>query len=305
MPSDVVHVHAHYLHTPGSVARYSAMILGLPFTVSAHAKDIWTTPDWEKREKLEAAEWAVTCTQLNLEHLRSLAPAADVDLVYHGLDAARFPTSNRALGDDGNDPARPVVILTVARAVEKKGLDILLQALAQLPKDLNWRFRHIGGGMLAQRLRVEAERLGLAGRVEWLGPRDQDEVVRAMRGADLFCLPARIAADGDRDGLPNVLMEALSQEMAVLATPVSAIPELVTQGITGRLVASEDAGALARALAELIRDPAERLRLGQAGRARVLQNFQMDRGLDRLALRFQRAALSSLEVACASPSMPP
>ena len=126
-------LHVHYLHTPASVARYAAILRGLPFSISAHAKDVWTIPDWEKREKIAAARWLVTCSRMNLDHLRALAPAADLELVYHGLEAARFPAPPRTLGGDGSDPARPVGIVCVARAVEKKGLDVLLEALARLP----------------------------------------------------------------------------------------------------------------------------------------------------------------------------
>lgn len=305
LPPDVGRLHAHYLHTPCSVTRYAAMILGLPFSISAHAKDIWTTPAWEKREKIRAAEWLVTCTRANLDHLRELAPEADLELVYHGLDAARFPPPERAPGPDGSDPARPVRILAVARAVEKKGLDDLLRALARLPPELAWRFEHVGGGPLMRDLQVLAGRLQLADRVAWRGPLPQDEVLAALRRGDIFCLPARIAADGDRDGLPNVLMEALSQELAVMTTDVSAIPELITDRVTGLLVAPGEPEAIARAVLALARDPAWRLALGRAGRRRVIEEFVMDRGLDRLALRLGRSAPVRGESACASPSTRP
>ena len=90
LPADVRHLHAHFLHTPASVARYAALLAGLPWTGSAHAKDIWTTPQWEKREKLACCEWLVTCTAANQAHLAALAPPGHVELVYHGLDLSRF-----------------------------------------------------------------------------------------------------------------------------------------------------------------------------------------------------------------------
>jgi glycosyltransferase involved in cell wall biosynthesis len=286
LPAEVRRVHAHYLHTPASVARYAALLRGLPFSVSAHAKDVWTIPDWEKREKLLAADWAVTCSRLNAEHLRALAPGADLELVYHGLDLARFPPPRRVSGPDGGDPARPVRIVTVARAVEKKGLDVLLAALALLPRDLHWRLEHLGGGPLASTLQERARALGLEGRVAWRGSATQDEILAALRRADLFCLPSRVARDGDRDGLPNVIMEAMSQELPVVATRAAAIPEVVREGVTGLLVPPEDPEALARALASLARDPTSRAAMGRAGRRRIAEHFGAERGIARLAARF-------------------
>ncbi len=286
LPPAIRHLHVHYLHTPASVARYAAVLLDLPFSMSAHAKDVWTIPDWEKREKLLSAAWTVTCSRLNLDHLRALAPEADIALAYHGLDLARFPAPRRAPGLDGSNPAQPVRILAVARAVEKKGLDVLLDALALLPPELHWRFEHVGGGELVERLKVRAEALGLGARVSWLGPATRDEVIEALRRADLFCLPTRVAHDGDRDGVPNVIMEAMSQELPVVATDAAAIPEIVTDGETGLLVPPEDPAALARALGELMRQPQLRHRLGTAGRRRIVESFGMDRGLAVLAYRF-------------------
>ncbi len=264
LPRDVSHLHAHFLHTPASVARYAALIAGLDWTVSAHAKDIWTTPDWEKRAKLGDASWAVTCTAAGHAHLASLAPQPErVALCYHGLDLERFsPPPPRPLGGDGSDPHSPVVLLSVGRAVPKKGYDDLLAALALLPADLAWRFVHIGGGSLAATLRELAERLGLAPRIEWRGALAQPEVLDAYRRADLFVLAAKVTEDGDRDGLPNVLMEAQSQRLACVATDVSGIPELIESGATGLLVPPGDPPALARALARLIRDPVRRAALG-------------------------------------------
>lgn len=285
---DIDHLHAHFLHTPASVARYAAVMLGLPWSVSAHAKDIWTSPAWEKREKLASAAWAVTCTGSGRRHLAELAPAADtVRLSYHGLDLDRFPPPPaRGEGPDGSEPAAPVVLLSVGRAVEKKGYDDLLAALALLPHGLAWRLVHIGGGALAKRLRQQAAQVGLADRIEWRGAQPQSEVLAAYREADLFVLAAKIGRDADRDGLPNVLMEAQSQRLACLATTLPGIAELIEPGRTGLLVPPGDPPALAAALVALIRDPAQRARLGMAGEARVRAEFDMQGGLAVLARLF-------------------
>jgi glycosyltransferase involved in cell wall biosynthesis len=287
LPDDVVRFYAHFLHTPSSVTRYAALMTGLPWSASAHAKDIWTTPEWELREKLGAAEWVTTCTASGRDRLAALAPAPErVALNYHGLDFARFPaTANPRSSHDGTDPGRAVTLLSVGRAVEKKGYKDLLQALAQLPEDLHWRLVHVGGGALREALRAQAARLGLGAHIDWRGALPQEQVLALYRKADLFVLASRIAGDGDRDGLPNVLMEAQSQGLACLSTRVSAIPELIEDGNTGVLTPPGDVAALADALARLIRNPQDRARLGAAGAARVRAHFTMTAGIDDLAAR--------------------
>ncbi len=290
LPRDVTRLHAHFLHTPASVARYAALLTGLPWSCSAHAKDIWTTPQWDLTEKLAELDWLVTCTAFGAKHLARLASRPDaVSLVYHGLDFSRFrpPAATRSARDGG---AGPVTILSVGRAVEKKGYGDLLDALAALPDGLNWRFRHIGGGGLLAELRDKAAALSIADRTQWLGPAAQETVLEALRDADIFALASKTAADGDRDGLPNVLMEAQSQGLAVISTNHAAIPELIRHGETGLLVKPGDIAAMTSALTRLIGDPALQTRLGQAGQARVRAAFSLDDGADRLAARFQRPA---------------
>jgi glycosyltransferase involved in cell wall biosynthesis len=285
--AEVSHLYAHFLHTPASVARYAAMMCGLSWSVSAHAKDIWTTPDWEKREKLLDAAWAVTCTRTGCEHLAALAPGK-VELVYHGIDATRFaPCRAERAPRDGSAKDDPVVILSVGRAVPKKGYDNLLTALTLLPRGLEWRFVHIGGGPLLPSLKRQAERSGLADRIAWRGAQDEDAVRSAYREADLFVLASRIGNDGDRDGLPNVLLEALSQSCPVVATAIAAIPELIVDGVTGSLTPPGDHAALAAAIELLARNPDLRARLAAAGEARVRRDFPLERGAARIAALLQ------------------
>lgn len=291
LPEDCERLYVHFLHTPASVARYTALLRGLPWAASAHARDIWTIPEWEKREKLAEMDWLVTCTRYGAEHLKALSDDPEkVELVYHGLDFSRLPAApERGQARDGRDPADPVRLISVGRAVEKKGYDDLLHALAALPPELHWRFVHIGGGELAKRLEALAGELGLAGRIDWLGARSQAEVFRRYGEANLFVLASRIAGDGDRDGLPNVLMEAQSQGLPCLATDLGAIPELIEDGVTGRLVPPGDRATLTAALASLIADPAERARLGEAGCRHVRARFSMEAGIARIAARLGEA----------------
>ena len=276
-------LHAHFLHTPASVARYAATLLGLPWSGSAHAKDIWTTPAWDIQEKLASLDWLVTCTQTGADFLQSLAPdPATVSLVHHGLDFSRFTAPN----PHDATPGKTRTILSVGRAVTKKGYADCLEALASLPPHLEWRFRHIGGGPLLGALRDHARRLGLEHRIEWLGAQPQEVVLSQMRRADIFVLPCKQAPDGDRDGLPNVLMEAQSQRVAVVSTRMSGIPELILDGETGLLVTPGDTNALSGALRTLLEDPALRVRLAQAGFDRVRSRFSMKDGIDSLSNNF-------------------
>ncbi|MBH63484.1 MAG: colanic acid biosynthesis glycosyltransferase WcaL [Alphaproteobacteria bacterium] len=283
----VTHLYAHFLHTPASVARYASIMTGLPWSVSAHAKDIWTIPDWEKREKLADCDWAVTCTASGHEHLTNLAPSNRVHLVYHGLDLDRFPPPEKATSlHDGSDSEEPVVLLCVGRAVEKKGLDTLVTALHELPSTIAWRFIHIGGGPELNQLKHMAENLGLGDRVIWLGPQPQKIVLENYRSADLFVLPSVIAKNGDRDGLPNVLLEAQSQGVACISARLPGISELIADDTTGILIDPGDVTALSAAISNLAQDPQRRRQLGTAALRRVREHFSLVEHIGHLASLF-------------------
>lgn len=275
LPIEVGRLHAHFIHTPASVTSYAASICGLPWSCSAHAKDIWTSPDWDLAQKLRDAVFTVTCTAAGHARLQALAPSGKtIALVHHGLKLDRFvPLPVFRSPRDGSDSKMPVRILSVGRAVEKKGFDLLVQALAGLPSEVAWRWSHIGGGPLRPALQAQATAAGLVTRIEWRGAQDQEAVLAAYREADLFVLPCRIAADGDRDGLPNVLVEAQSQSLACLSTAVSGVTELIDAERTGLIVPPEDVTALTAGLLRLIRDPALRKRLGRAAARRVQSQF--------------------------------
>lgn len=288
LPRDISWIYTHYLHTPCSAARYAAHLSGRKWSFSAHAKDIWTSPEWDLKTKINDADWGVTCTRVNAEYLGGLAKKpGKVELLYHGLDFSGFPepaaTDPMRAGD-----ADPVRLVSVGRAVEKKGYDDLLQALARLPQDLNWQFTHIGGGDLSEALKTMARSLGLSDRVTWRGAQPREEVIAACRQSDLFILPSKLAKSGDRDGLPNVLMEAQSMGLCCLSTRVSAIPELILEDETGVLVDPGAPEQLAKALETLAKNPRLRRDLGLAAAKRVRTHFSTDPGLDRLAAKFRK-----------------
>lgn len=290
LPRTVQGIYAHFLHSPSTVAQQVAAMRGVPWAASAHAKDIYTSEPDALRVKLSSAAWVTTCTAANAAYLKNLAAEPQrITLSYHGLDTARFPLAVSAPGAGGL-----VRLLAVGRLVAKKGFDDLLEALALLPEKCDWRLEHIGGGD-AGALKAQAERLGLSTRIVWRGAQAAPEVLEAYRRADIFVLPSKIAGDGDRDGLPNVLLEAGSQGLAVVATTVSAIPELIESGVHGRLVPPGDAPALAAVLTELAYNRSLRHHLGQALQQRVAADFsaavQLAPLLDKLeALSWGRSA---------------
>lgn len=288
LPPETRGLYAHFLHTPSSVARYAAVMRDLPWAFSAHAKDIWTSVDWDLSEKLVpgpgAAAWGATCTALGARHLREIAgDPKRVDLVYHGLDLSRFPAPPKR-------PLRPVSskfnMMSVGRLVEKKGFDRLIDAFALLPRDLDWHWTHIGGGTLSDALHTRAEALGVEYRITWRGACTQPEVIEAMRDADLFVLPSRIAKDGDRDGLPNVLMEAACQRLPILSTRVSSIPEFIDSGAHG-LLADDTPSALAQALVRIAARPGEAANWAKAAELRLKTSFNMKPGIDILTQRLR------------------
>ena len=289
LPDTIEHLYAHFLHTPASVTRYAAILRGLPWSVSAHAKDIWTSESWDVREKLEDCAWLVTCTRVGLQRLQELAPnPAKLRLVYHGLDFAHLPPPPPARPPrDGSDPADPVVILSVGRKVEKKGYEDLLNALASLPATLHWRFEHVGAGDLSESLKAQAASLGLADRCLWHGAQPQKAVFAALARADLFVLASKRAADGDQDGLPNVLMEAAHQGLPLVSTQAAAIGEFVEDGETGLLVPPGAPRELGLALARMIADPALRQRLAERAGEVVRTRFSYEAGVEWIASALQ------------------
>ena len=288
LPVYTERIYAHFMHTPGSVARYTSLLLLKPWGFSAHAKDIWTIPTWEKIEKLNSARFAVTCTQANLVHLNNLSEKSNVKRVYHGLDFARFPDPGLQNSDKSGNQSNPVTILSVGRAVSKKGYPILLRALAGLSSELHWKLIHIGGGKDSGVLQKLSRDLGIDNRISWQGAQPQELVLQAYRRSDIFVLASVIDPNGDRDGLPNVLMEAQSQRLCCIATSVSGIPELIRHDETGLLVESGSPEQLTICLDKAIRNPRIRNSLANAGFEHVRRNFSQDNEISTLISLLER-----------------
>jgi len=283
LPQTVRHIHAHFAHSPASVVRYAAKMLGLSYSISAHAKDIWTAPDWDLAEKTSDAAFIAVCNRAGETRLAGLGDPHKIFLIHHGLPRESLIAQPHAQARDGSDAQAPVRLTCVARAVEKKGLRTLIAALAMLPASLALELHHIGGGPLLDELKALALRSGVAGKITWHAAQTHAQVMAALDASDLFVLPANIAGDGDRDGIPNAILEAQGRGVPVVACAAGGVGEVVDDRKTGRLVPAGNAQGLAAALAELIASPEKRAMLGAAGYAQVRDRFDPESGYDRIA----------------------
>ncbi len=272
----VTHVHAHFASHPTTIAAIAARLVGGTYSISAHAKDIYVGDPDVLSDKMQGAAFTVTCTGHNHRHLESLArPGTNVHLMYHGIDFRSFAPRPRA-----TEPDTPL-ILAVGRLRDKKGFATLVAACAVL-RDRGRRFRCeiVGYGEEHSRLDAMIRAAGIADRVHLVGSMNHAALIERYQAATLFAAPCRVSDDGDRDGIPNVLLEAMAMELAVVSTPVSGIPEVVHHGETGLIVPPDDVEALVDALARLLVDPALRRALGTAARRRVTEHFDNERNLD-------------------------
>ena len=291
----VDHLHAHWAVGATTCAMVVARFLRIPFSFTAHAYDIWRER-LMLPEKLRAAERVVTCTGYNRAHLVETygIPAAKVQVVYHGLDAKLFRVVGRERGP------RPV-ILSVGRLVEQKGYEDLLRACAVLVRrGVRFECEIIGEGPLRPTLEKLVSELGLEDAVRLPGRIVGDTLRDRYARADMFALLCVEASDGDRDGIPNTLVEAMAMELPVVSTRYSGVPELVDDGTSGVLVAPGGVAAAAEALRRLLADPALSARMGRAGRHRVLRDFSLEASvaaLDRIFRADEAAATDEVSAA--------
>ena len=278
----IVHLHAHFAHGPTAIAYMARLAGGPPFSFTAHAKDLYTTLPRNLRIRAAAASFMVTCTDHNAAYLEQVVGgrAAHLRVLYHGTDLRRFnPVGRRP---------QPERILSVGRLVPKKGYGELLVALHLLAGEgVAFRCDIYGGGPLRNELAGRISDLGLVGRVILHGARLQDEIIAALRQAAVFALAPVIMEDGDRDGIPNVLVEAIAAGVPVVATRISGIPELVRDGTEGLLVEPHDPAALAAALARVLSDAGLAARLAAAARRKIELDFDLETNTRRLHGWFQ------------------
>jgi len=275
--SAVRHLHAHFCHTATTVAMFTSQLCGLPFSFTAHAKDMHVralNPGDLLQTKLRRAKFVVVCVKANQERLAALGvKETAIYAIYHGLDTRRFaPRANSA------EEPETSTLLSVGRLVEKKGFPVLIEA-CRLLKDRGYQFQCqlvCGAGPCERQVASLIHEFGLEDTVSLRPAVTQEELRQIYQQATIFALPCQIAENNDRDGIPNVLVEAMASGLPVVSTNISGIPELIEHGVSGLLAPQKDARALADAIAELLDSPSVRRKLGDAAREKVCQLFDAE-----------------------------
>lgn len=276
-----VRVHAHFAHDPALVGMLVSKLTGVPFSFTAHARDLVQIPHWSLAARTAAATAVVTCCEENAGYIRTAVPEdrrPPVLVIRHGVDLDRIRPTVR-------DPGVMVPrLVSVGRLVEKKGYLDLLHALAEVQtRGHPFRCDIYGDGPMSGQLHALRDQLCLGERVRFLGARNNDGIILALLEADAFVLTPRLAPDGDRDGIPNVLVEAMASGLPVVTTSAGGVAELVRNERDGLVCDPGDVAEIAASLVRLLSDAALRSRLGAAARATVEAEYDIEAAADRLA----------------------
>lgn len=274
------HLHAHFAHDPTLVALLVRRLTGLPYSFTAHARDLVQIPAASLRVRAAEATALVTCCAANADYVANTLVencGTPVHVIHHGVELDRFRPR-------GLRPVREVTTLvTIGRLIEKKGFADLLRALHLLEAD-GYLFvcRLYGDGPLRSMLTELRDSLDLTDQVQFVGEQDRDHIVAALAEADLFVLTPVVTDDGDRDGIPNVLVEAMACGLPVVTTSAGGIPELVEHRVNGLVATPGDAADIAKQIGELLDDRGLRDELGRAARASVETDYDVDDAARRL-----------------------
>ena len=277
------HLHVHFADTPGQIAMYASVLSGVPFTIMAHANDIFNDARLLQK-KAKRSKKMLTISEFNIRYLESVG----VDKSKLGIVRCGVSFSPPVLLSDGINEEQIYRIGSLGRMVEKKGFDVLINAVALVfRKGFSVELTIAGDGPLANDLAKLVEDLGISHIVRFTGSLTHDNVSKWMRSLNIFVLACKVDSLGDMDGIPVVLMEAMSQNIPVISTKLSGIPELVKDGETGILVEPNDAHALARGILRLIDDAELNSRIKRGAALHVYQEFGQAVNVDRLVQHIQ------------------
>lgn len=288
------HLHAHFAHDPALVGMLARRLTGLSFSFTAHARDLYQIPPVSLVARAAAADAVVTCCQVNADYIAKTVPATvrpPVRVIHHGVELDRFTPTLRTPGPD-------LLLVSVGRLVEKKGFADLLRACAAVA-EAGHRFRCeiYGDGPLRRQLTELSAELGLGNLVSFRGERDRDEIAHALARTDVFVLTPCVTGDGDRDGIPNVLVEAMACAIPVVTTDAGGVTELVRSGENGLVAPPGDVDGIAAHLAALVADPALRRRMGESGRKTVESEYDVEAAALALEAVFDPRTPLAAEVA--------
>ena len=273
------HLHAHFAHDPALVALLVRRLTGLPYSFTAHARDLVQIPPSSLAARAAEATALVTCCQVNADYIAATLPARlpSVRVIHHGVELDLFKPRPRPT------VVADVQIVTVGRLVEKKGFPDLLRALGRL-KASGRRItcRVYGDGPLLRPLAELRDSLGLADAVYFAGERSRETIIQALHSSDVFVLTPTVTEDGDRDGIPNVLVEAMACGLPVVSTSAGGIPELITHGENGFLTAPGDVASIENHIATLLDSPKLRQQMGVAARRTVESGYDVNMAAERL-----------------------
>jgi len=276
--ANMQHLHVHFAHIPTDIAMYAAPMIGIGFSVQAHANDLFER-GWLLKQKVARSVFFATISEFNRRFLEDLqADANKIQIVRCGVDQSWQPPVKSSENNE------IYTIGTVGRLVEKKGIDTLVNAVSKLVKDKRNVFLKIAGnGPLETELKQQANLLGLTEEsVQFVGALPHDQVAEFISSLDLFVLPCKKDSNGDMDGIPVVLMEAMLCEVPVISTELSGIPELVINNISGFTVPPENHMELSKAICQLMDSSDLRLRIISGGKQRVEEEFLLNKNVARL-----------------------
>ncbi|MCC7202158.1 MAG: glycosyltransferase [Nitrospirae bacterium] len=286
---NVHHIHAHFARRACTFSMLISMITGIPFSFTAHAHDIYDSDAMDISNHILASQFVITCTAHNKSYLLGKYgkhASGKVYTNYHGVDTNRLKPAGKRIAQEEGDVG--ISILSIGRLVEKKGFPYLIQALSQLKKSLDTPFtvNIIGDGPEKDYLYRMVKEYNLSDNIFLRGALLFEDIRRFYTEADFFVLPCIIAKDGDRDGIPNVILEAMSAGLPVISTKVSGIPEVITDGVDGILVSPQDSSALADSIKRLSQDQELRLTMGCNARKKMTDRFNKEKHIDELMAYF-------------------